>query len=118
MFHSQKINSQKTQIALTTKTGCIFVQVNDILRCESDNSYTNIYFTDKTVVLVSKPISKCEAELEKFGFIRVHKKHLVNCYYIKKYVRQKHSYLIMADDSKIEISKEKVTMLFQQINKI
>ncbi len=64
------------------------INVDDIVRCESDNYYTYFYFTDGRKLLVSKTLKENEELLSQYNFIRPHKSHLINIKYIKSYIRQ------------------------------
>ena len=89
-------------IVLTDKSGLHFHELRNIVCCKSDNSYTDFYIRDKdrnttTIkMLVSKPISDFEEFLVGKGFFyRVHNQHIVNINYIKKFVKDSGSYLVM-----------------------
>ena len=47
---------EHAKIALPTLNGYLFVQIKDILRCESDNTYTTFFTADKRKILVSRPL--------------------------------------------------------------
>jgi two-component system LytT family response regulator len=58
-------------------------------------------------MLVSKPIFEYEELLKDYGFIRCHQSHLVNKEYIKSLVKEEGGYLLLADKTKIPISRNK-----------
>ena len=49
-------NKEEHRIALVTNKETRFVKTEEIIRCESSNNYTNIFITDGTQLLVSRPI--------------------------------------------------------------
>lgn len=89
----QKTLDGKELIALSDKVGLHFYEVNSIIRCQSDNSYTEFYISDveseNNDVLkrvVSRGFDEFEQLLiEKGQFFRVHNQHIVNINYISKY---------------------------------
>lgn len=95
------------KIALPDKNGLNFFLVKQIIRCHSDNSYTEFFITDENLkkkgnlkIVVSKGFDHFEDLLVSTGhFYRVHNQHLVNTNHIKKYIKAKGSYLIMDDIS-------------------
>ena len=90
----------------------------DIIRCQSDDCYTNIFLNDGKQVMVSKTLKEIEESLSANMFIRTHKSHLVNMDYIKTVIRQDGGYIIMKDGSEIPISRRKKEAVMKIINKI
>lgn len=95
------------KIALPTFDGIEFVKIKEILRCESDNNYTNIVLVGGQEILVSRTLKEYDEMLTPFGFYRIHKSHLINVNYLKKYVKGEGGYVIMEDDSEIEVSRRR-----------
>lgn len=95
------------KIALPTSDGIEFVKIKDILRCESDNNYTHIFLASGRKILVSKTLKEYDEMLSPFSFYRVHKSHLINVNFLKKYVKGEGGYVIMEDDSEIEVSRRR-----------
>ncbi len=79
--------STQAKVALPTLTGFIFVGVKDIIRCESDNTYTTFFTTDKRKIIVSRTLKECEQMLAGYNFFRVHNSHVINLDYIEEYTR-------------------------------
>lgn len=104
-IHSQEESNQK--IVLSTSEMIHVINVDDIIRCESDNYYTYFFFTDGRKLLVSKTLKENEELLSNHNFIRPHKSHLVNVKYIKSFIRQEGGYIVMTDGSKIPVSRRK-----------
>jgi two-component system, LytTR family, response regulator len=111
--HSQEENSQK--IILSTAEMIHVINVDDIIRCESDNYYTYFFFTDGRKLLVSKTLKENEELLSNHNFIRPHKSHLVNVKYIKSFIRQEGGYIIMTDGSKIPVSRRKKDKIMETL---
>jgi two-component system LytT family response regulator len=110
--------SDKARIALPTMSGFVFAQVNDIIRCESDNNYTNFYFEDKTHLMVSKTLKDCEELLQDYNFFRVHASHLINMRYIKEYIKGDGGQVKMVDGSFVDVSRRKKEEFLQQLHKL
>ena len=96
-----------SKIALPTMEGLFFVQVDEVIRFESDESYTYIYLTNKKRVMVSRNIKYFDDLLTEHDFFRVHRSHLINLNHIQKYYKGEGGYLIMADDSEVLVSRRK-----------
>lgn len=105
-----KLNQDVQRIALYEKSGLSFFEVKRIIRCQSDNAYTEFYIEDennKNQVLrieISKGLSSFEDFLiDKGFFFRVHNKHIININHISRYVKEEGGYLIMDDKTKVTI---------------
>jgi two-component system LytT family response regulator len=110
--------SDKARIALPTMSGFVFAQVNDIIRCESDNNYTTFYFNDKSHLMVSKTLKDCEELLEEYRFFRVHASHLINMRFIKEYIKGDGGQVKMTDGSVVDVSRRKKDEFLHQLNKL
>ena len=75
------------KISLSTADKIHLIDVDDIIRCESDNYYTIIFFKDGTSLMVSKTLKEMDQKLEEYDFVRTHKSHLVNMRCIKNFIK-------------------------------
>jgi len=103
------------KIVLSTSEMLHVISVDDIIRCESDNYYTNFFFIDGRKLLVSKTLKENEELLSHHNFIRPHKSHLINIKYIKSYIRQDGGYILMSDDTHIPVSRRKKDKIMEII---
>lgn len=92
------------KIALPTSDGIDFYEIREILRCEADRAYCKFHMLNGQKVVVSKPLKEFEDLLEECNFFRVHKSNMINLNQIKKYVKGKGGYLILSDDSHVDVS--------------
>ena len=106
------------KIILSTFEKIHIIETDNILRCESDNYYTNFFLTDGKQILVSKTLKENEAMLGEHNFIRPHKSHLVNVKYIKGFLRNDGGYIEMTDGSKIPVSRRKKEKIIEIITNI
>ena len=110
------MNPGEQRMAVSSQDGIIFLDIKKIIRCEADNVYTTLFSEDKKKTTSSKPLKDYEEHLKSFGFIRVHKSHLINVNQIKKYNRGEPGYLLMNDESVIPVSKSGKDDLHKAIN--
>jgi two-component system LytT family response regulator len=92
------------KIGIPVISGLVFVQVSDIIRCQSDINYTAFYMKDKQKLIVAKTLKEYEELLTDYNFFRVHNSHLINLAYVKSYHKGKGGSVTMIDGSEIEIS--------------
>jgi two-component system LytT family response regulator len=95
------------KIALPTLDGINFVKIKEIIRCESDNNYTNIFINDGKKYFVSRTLKEFDEMLTHFNFFRIHKSHLINLNYLQKYNKGEGGYVIMEDGSELEVSRRR-----------
>lgn len=95
------------KIVLSTAEKMHIVEIDDILRCESDDYYTRFYFTDGKTLLISKTLKENEELLGDKNFIRPHKSHLVNIKYIKGFLKNDGGYIVLSDGTKVPVSRRK-----------
>ena len=100
------INSFK-KIGLPVSNAIVFVNVDDIIRCESDSSYTMFHLVDGRHLLVSKNLKVYEDLFADRKFLRVHKSHLINARYVDQYINGDGGSVVMSDGSTVEVSRRK-----------
>ncbi len=105
---SNQLKNQTTdRIALNTQEKITVVKLKEIVRCESDKNYTNLYFKDGSNLLVTKTLKEFDNLLQDRGFIRVHQSHLVNIEQIKELLKADGSTLRLSDGSSVSVSIRK-----------
>jgi len=118
LFKKQLDNQQKlTKLVLTTAQEYHIVEINDIVRCQADGYYTNVFLKSGERFLISKTLKDYEYLLEEYGFIRLHHSHLVNINYIKTFKREDGGYIIMKDEKVIPVSRRKKPALLELLSK-
>jgi two-component system, LytTR family, response regulator len=105
------------KIALPSAQGYQFVELSDIMYCESDNSYTKFFLQSGNTYLATKNLGDVEETLGEGDFFRIHKQYLVNMRHITKYIRGDGGYVVMPDGANIPVSrvkKDTFTSLFKK----
>ena len=100
-------SSKPDKISLHTAEKIIVVNIEDIIRCKSDNNYTTFHFINGSKILVSKTLKYYTDLLKEVNFIRVHQSHLVNIKYIKEFIKSDGGYLLLKDRSNVPVSVRK-----------
>lgn len=95
------------KLALHSQDKIHIVNINEILRCESNVNYTEFYFITGKKLLVTKTLKDFEDLLSDQGFYRVHQSHLINTKFIKEFVKTDGGYLLMTDGSNVPVSSRK-----------
>ena len=103
------VNSDRPhkKIAVPETDGLIFIDVDEIIRCESDGNYTKIYLKNEKRIVSSKTLGDYDGILKNNDFFRTHRSHLINLNEIHKFVKGDGGYILMSDKSEVEISRRK-----------
>jgi len=109
------LENQK-KIALNTVDKIHIVQIEDVIRLESDVNYTRFYFKDGSKLMVTKTLKEFDKMLSDHSFIRIHQSHLVNTNFIKEYTKQDGK-LVLKNGDKISVSSRKKSTLMDMISK-
>ena len=109
-------DNKPSKISLHTSEKIIVVNIDDIIRCKSDNNYTTFHFKDSSKILVSKTLKHYADMLKEVNFLRVHQSHLVNTKYIKEFIKSDGGYLILTDNSNIPVSVRKRNEVLEVLN--
>jgi two-component system LytT family response regulator len=107
---------QNRKINLPTLNGFRRFDISTIIRCESADNYTTVYFTDHKKILVCRSLQEFEVKLSGYGFFRVHHKHLINTEHIVEYQKGKGGQIILSDNSSIDVSVRKKSEFIRYIN--
>lgn len=84
-----------------------FVHIHEISRLQSDDNYTIFHIKGGKKIVASKTIKSYEGMFTPFNFFRVHRSHIINLNYIRKFIKGDSAHLIMDDGAKIEVSRRR-----------
>ncbi|WP_316817448.1 LytTR family DNA-binding domain-containing protein [Pedobacter nyackensis] len=115
--HIQNETRQPTKIALPQLHEIRYVSINEIIRCEADNSYTFFFLTNGDRILVSRAIKEYADLLKSVGFLRTHQSHLVNSFFVKSWIKEDGGVLLLSNGDKIPVSKPNKSMVQIALNK-
>ncbi len=107
-----------TKMSISALDGIYFVNIRDIVRFEAEDNYTHIYMQNGERITASKTIKSFEDLLAPFNFYRVHKRHVINLNFMRKFVKGDGGYLIMDDDIEIEVSRRRRPAFMEQMRRL
>jgi two-component system LytT family response regulator len=107
-----------TKMSISALDGIYFVNIKEIVRFEAEDNYTHIFLEGGERITASKTIKAYEDMLIPFNFYRVHKRHVINLNYMRKFVKGDGGYLIMDDDIKIEVSRRRRPAFMEQMKRL
>lgn len=118
LMHNLKSLDTLKKITVPTSEGYEFLEITNIVRCQSDVNYTEIYLKSGKKVTVSKTLKSFEEMLEPAHFFRIHNSHLINLKEVKKYIKGKGGHVIMGDNTSIEVSTRRKEGLLSRLKSI
>ena len=104
----------KIRIALPSLDGVDFIQVDQIVYCKADGSYTTLVTKGKPL-LSSKSLKEIEDMLPTEMFLRVHNSYLVNLFEVSKFVKNDGGYLLMSNNDEVKVSRQKKESFLKRI---
>ena len=107
---------KRGRIALASKESIEFVDPNDIVVCEANSNYTNVYLVEGRKRVISKTLKDFEEMLMQFDFFRPHNSHLINLGRVREFIRGDGGYLVMENKMKIPVSKNRKEELMQLLS--
>lgn len=94
-----------SKIALPLFSETLYVDVDEIVRCEANNTYTYFHLSSGEQVLVSQTLKEYEMLLERQGFLRTHQSHLVNLSFVRSWLKEDGGSLLLKDKTRVPVSK-------------
>jgi len=106
------------KIVVPTSDGMHVIRLSDIIRLESSSNYTTFYLNNEKSLLASKTLKEFDNMLSGYNFHRIHKSHLVNLNYLKKYVQTDGGFLVLEDGTKIPVANRKKEHLLSTLKNL
>ncbi len=110
-------NQPHRKIVLKTISTMHVIEIEKIIRCESDRNYTNFYVDGEDKLIISRSMKDFEEMLLDYKFIRVHNSHLINLDYIKKFHKDE-LICVLSDNTRIPVASRKKEELVNAIRNL
>ncbi|WP_456441990.1 LytR/AlgR family response regulator transcription factor [Psychroserpens sp.] len=117
----QTLNSPEKKpdkISLHTLDKIIIVNLDDIIRCESDSNNTMFHLQDGRKVFVTKTLKYFADMLKPYGFLRVHQSHLVNLQCISAFIKTDGGYLMLKNGKSVPVSVRKKSEVIEVLDQM
>jgi two-component system LytT family response regulator len=111
-------NQRPKKISLHTLDKIVVVDLDEIVRCQSDNNYTQFVFQDGSKILVTKTLKSFSDMLKNYQFLRVHQSHLVNIKYVKAFIKSDGGYLTLKNKQTVPVSVRKRAEVIEALSTI
>ena len=75
-----------TRIAIKAGDKVLFLNAGQIIAAEASGNYVSLQHTSGSY-LIREPIARIEEKLISYGFVRIHRRILVNAVFVKEFMR-------------------------------
>jgi len=118
--HFSELSSKKKigKIALSTSESFLFVDLENIVCCESEGNYTNVHFVDGKKILMSKTLKILEDILDPNDFLRINQSFVINLNHVVRYERDAGGFVILSNGMNVPMSKTKKAEFFNKFPKV
>ncbi len=106
------------KISLHTLDKIIIVNLEDIVRCESDSNNTMFYLNSGKKVFVTKTLKYFSDMLKPYQFLRVHQSHLVNLQCIRAFIKTDGGYLMLKNGENVPVSVRKKAEIIEVLDQM
>ncbi|OJV15240.1 MAG: DNA-binding response regulator [Dyadobacter sp. 50-39] len=114
----QNPSTPKKRVAVPTSDGLEFLEIDRIIRCESESNYTWLHSVDNQKLLVCRTLKEVESILSESGFLRIHHSHLINPSFVRKFIRHDGGSIIMDDGMQLSVSRTRKERLFELFDNV
>lgn len=97
------------KIGVPTPEGLLFIAAQDIIYCQAQSNYTELFLTDGQKITSSYTLKSFEDLLSDQHFFRTHKSFLINLRHIDVYRKGEGGVVVMSNGREIEIARRNKT---------
>jgi len=102
------------KIAVPTTEGFELVPADEVLYFEASGNYTHIFMKKRNKIIACRQLKEMEDQIQDFNFfLRVHNSYVVNLNEVTKYIRGEGGYLVMSDNSSVNVSRSRKDALLK-----
>jgi two-component system, LytTR family, response regulator len=91
------------KIKFNTRTGYILISPDEIMYCEADVNYTNLYFNTHDHEIVTVNLGKVEELMAHYNFYRISRSILINHTYLSKADRKRKQCILVKGEERITL---------------
>jgi len=107
-----------TRITLHTQERIAVVNIDDVIRCESDGNNTIFMLASGEKIFVTKTLKQFATLFEQHTFYRTHQSHLINTKHIQEYIRKEGGYIKMKNGDDIPVAVRKKAEVVAMLDRL
>lgn len=118
LLSNVKPGNKLKKVGIPDGDGLTFINFSDIIRCDSDGNYTFFILNTGKKIIASRTLGEYEQMFADDNFFRVHRSHLINLEHVKKYIKGEGGYVIMSDNSQVEVSRRNKNDFLEKLSNL
>lgn len=113
-----QLNDSK-KIVVPVANGFDVLNLKEICYFKAEGSYTNIFFADRSSLLVSKNLKHFEFIVSSINhFVRIHRSYIANINYVKKIIRKEGGILLLENKSELPVAEDKMEKIIELLQRL
>jgi two-component system LytT family response regulator len=116
LLSNVRTENKLKKVGIPDGDGLVFINLSDIIRCDSDGNYTFFILTNGKKIIASRTLGEYEQMFADDNFFRIHRSHLINLEHVKKYIKGEGGYVVMTDNSQVEVSRRNKTDFLEKLS--
>lgn len=103
-FQRQMNSERVNKIAVSSLSGVVFINLDDILYIEASSNYSVLVLMDGEKVIVSKTLKDVQEILENRNFFRIHRQYIINLNKVK-YFNKNDCLLTLENNKQLQVAR-------------
>lgn len=103
-FQRQMNSERVNKIAVSSLSGVVFINLDDILYIEASSNYSILVLLDGEKVIVSKTLKDVQEILENRNFFRIHRQYIINLNKVK-YFNKNDCLLTLENNKQLQVAR-------------
>lgn len=112
------IQSDQKKIVLRTVESLFIIDVDSIMRCQSENNYTTFFLNDERKIVTSRTMKDYEEALSYSYFMRCHRSHIINLNFVDRFDKNDGGKIVMKDGAEVPLSRKFREQFFELLDKM
>jgi len=106
------------KLAIPHSKGMDFINLQDLIYCRAEGSYTRIYLDGKEPLLASKGLKEFANILDPKAYCRVHHSCMISLEHVQQYIQGEGGYVIMSNGDHVDIARRRKEDFMKLISRI
>ena len=116
LYNLSHTDNRTRKITVSTSQGYEFLELNHIIWCGAEGTYTNFYLLNGSKITSSKNLGHYGELLEKTQFCRINHGIIINTEHIKRYIKGKGGTVVMCNELELEVSQRRKADFLEKLN--
>jgi two-component system LytT family response regulator len=116
--HTEIAEHSAHVLILQVSEGTLVIQASEIIRIESVSNYSRIFLFNGRKITVAKVLHWFEEQESLISFIRIHRTHLVNSFYITSLNGKRKNLLQLRNGEVFPVARRRRALLLEEIKRL